>query len=233
MPDVGVATAAADRARGVKYDEGWYDDAYFSERYSGARNFYYAVAAALGERLPRIRTALDAGCGVGLMVEAWTAMGIDARGFDVSPAAIGRALPHIRDRLAVCNTSTQDLPYENASFDLVTTIEVVEHLPEHDRFVSELARVTKPGGWLFVQTPKPGTDAAIHDPTHISVKHKREWVPLFEKHGFARRDDMLEMLDPHIPIGSLGRKIGFLRDTPIAKRYLIRTGTRTVYERKA
>lgn len=232
MPDVGVATAAADRARGVKYDEGWYDDEYFRERYGRMRNFYYAVAATLGEHLPNVRTALDAGCGVGLVVEAWTAMGIDAYGFDVAPAAVSQALPHVRDRLIVCNTSKEKLPYPDGKFDLVTTIEVVEHLPEHDAFVSELARVTRPGGWLFVQTPKPNTDAAIHDPTHISVKHKRDWLPIFERHGYVQRDDVFAQIEGHLPIGSLGRKIGFLRDLPFAKRYLVRTGTRTIYQKK-
>lgn len=233
MPDVGVATAAADRARGVEYDEAWYDDAYFKQRYLGQRHDAYHTAAVLGERLGPVRTALDAGCGVGIIVEAWTAMGIDAYGFDVSPAAVSMALPHIRDRLRVCNTTTEQLPFPDGKFDLVSTIEVVEHLPEHDRFLSELARVTKPGGWLYVTTPKPGTDAAIHDPTHISVKHKRDWVPLFEKHGFQLRDDKLDEIEPHLPLGTLGRKIGFIRYLAPVRKHIIKTGTRSLYQKKA
>lgn len=231
MVDGLVTTAALDRARGVTYDPRWYSEAYFQLHSGGERrHWYYQVAAALGEKLPGVRTALDAGCGIGMMIEAWTAMGIDAHGIDVSPSAIALAQPALAPRLQLCDASRERLPFLDGEFDLATSIEVVEHLPEHDHLARELARVIRPGGWLFVQTPKPGT-AAAEDPTHISLKAKREWVRLFEAAGFARRDDLFATFEQWLPLGMLGRKLGWIRETKPVKRYLLETGTRTLYQR--
>lgn len=231
MVDGVVTTAARDRARGVRYDAAWYNDAYFALHAGGERRWwYYQTAAVLGEKLPGIRTALDAGCGIGMMLEAWGAMGIDAHGVDVAPSAVALAQPHIIPRIQLCDASRESLPYLDGEFDLATSIEVVEHLPEHDRLARELARVIRPGGWLYVQTPKPGT-AAAEDPTHIALKHKAEWVRIFEGAGFQRADDVLARFEACLPMGQLGRKLGWVRDTKLAKRYLIETGTRTLYRR--
>lgn len=45
------------------------------------------------------------------------------------------------------------IPIPDASFDCVVSIEVLEHLENHSRFISELVRVTKPGGTLILTTP--------------------------------------------------------------------------------
>ena len=89
----------------------------------------------------------------------------------------------------------------------------------------------RPGGWLFIQTPKPGTDAA-KDPTHISLMQKRDWVRLFENAGFTARDEVLADLERDLPLGALGRKLGWIRDAKPVHNYLVRTGTRTIYQRK-
>jgi SAM-dependent methyltransferase len=49
--------------------------------------------------------------------------------------------------------SVTELPFENESFDLVTCFDVVEHVEDHAKAVSELGRVLKPAGTLFVTVP--------------------------------------------------------------------------------
>ncbi len=47
-----------------------------------------------------------------------------------------------------------DMPYEDGSFDVVLASEILEHVPEDDRAISELVRITKPGGVLAVTVPR-------------------------------------------------------------------------------
>lgn len=91
---------------------------------------------------------LDAGCGVGAFSEPWiqnnTVYGVDFSEQSLKFAAT-RGL----------KTSTGDLkalPFENDTFDVVVCIGVIQLIEDYEAVVAELARVTKPGGTLLVQT---------------------------------------------------------------------------------
>jgi SAM-dependent methyltransferase len=93
---------------------------------------------------------LDFGCGTGTMLEHLGAFG-DARGVDADPAAV--EFCHRRGVEAVEHVPPGPLPHAGGSFDLVTALDVLEHIPD-DRFaLSELLRVLKPGGTLLVAVP--------------------------------------------------------------------------------
>lgn len=74
-------------------------------------------------------------------------------------------------------------PYESASFDLVTTMEVIEHVVGSPRaFLQEIRRVLKPGGHLFVATPNAASWAKImrqlaHSPTYDSKPYSQNFGP--------------------------------------------------------
>lgn len=226
----GAATSAAyDRSMGVGYDAKWYNAGYFAE-HQNRRDWYYPTAVTLANRL-KPRAALDIGCGIGMMVEAWTMCGIDAHGVDVAPAAIGMGRPEIAGRLRVNDVTKERLPYADGSFDLVTSIEVVEHLPDHENYLKEVFRVLRPGGYAFIQTPKPNTPEALGDATHISVKAKAEWKRLFTEAGFVVRDNELLPWEHELPMTTTGRKLGWLRYTMPLKQYVVKTGTRTLYRK--
>lgn len=95
---------------------------------------------------------LDAGCGTGLFLEAagargWNALGVDpARAAAV--AASSRGLRIIHGRL-------DDAALEPGSFDAVTALQVVEHLPDPREFLARCAQLLRPGGVLLVATPNP------------------------------------------------------------------------------
>lgn len=74
----------------------------------------------------RPRTALDAGCGDGSLIAALRKRGIDARGFDVSDAAISQVPDALRPFCAVASVTDEIA----GTYDLITCIEVFQYLPE-------------------------------------------------------------------------------------------------------
>jgi SAM-dependent methyltransferase len=109
-----------------------------------------ALRPLLTERLGRLDglSILDAAAGNGYMTEWLTAKG--ARVTPVDMAQSGWNLPGVPLQLADLN---QPLPFEADRFDAAVSVETIEHLENPFQFLRELARVTKPGGLLFVTTP--------------------------------------------------------------------------------
>jgi len=96
---------------------------------------------------PRI---LDIGCGTGANLEMLSAFGA-AEGVDVSPDAL--AFCRRRGLQNVHQGEAEHLPYEDGSFDLVTALDVVEHLDDDVRGLSEMRRVLRPGGFALLFVP--------------------------------------------------------------------------------
>jgi SAM-dependent methyltransferase len=74
---------------------------------------------------------------------------------DVSDEAIAYAREHYAARnVEFLVADVLELPFDPRSFDTVCSFEIVEHVPDAERFVAELARVLKPGGRLVLSTPR-------------------------------------------------------------------------------
>ena len=125
------------------------------------RHWWYAGmrsigASLLGDRCATPgRTVLDAGCGTGGMLRWQADLGGAARlaGVDISSAAIELARQRVPDAdLHVAPLIA--LPFDDASFDLVLTNDVLQHVPEGDiaPSLAELRRVLAPGGALLLRT---------------------------------------------------------------------------------
>ena len=103
-----------------------------------------AILAELGEA----RRILDAGCGNGryaALVKGQRPQA-EVHAVDISAEMLRRVAPGILTREA----SIQDLPYADASFDLVYCVEALEHLPNPPAAVAEMVRVLAPGGRLVI-----------------------------------------------------------------------------------
>jgi ubiquinone/menaquinone biosynthesis C-methylase UbiE len=109
----------------------------------------------LGEVRPEDR-ALDVGCGTGDFTAAMARAGADAIGVDVAEAALRRARsrhPGVEFRPVPLDGP---LPFEDGSFELVWASEVIEHVADTARWLSEVRRVLAPKGRLLVTTPSHG-----------------------------------------------------------------------------
>ena len=98
------------------------------------------------------KAVLDVGCNVGYGTAILARDAASAVGVDVSERAIAdarRRYPHVR--YEVVDGST--LPFEDDSFDLVTSVQVIEHVGDYDVYMSEIRRVLAPGGVVFFATP--------------------------------------------------------------------------------
>ncbi len=138
--------------------------------------FMATVAASVVKTL-RPSTSLDVGCALGLLVEALRERGVDARGFDLSPWAI-QQIPGYLQPYCWVGSLTDEI---EDHFDLITCVEVLEHLPPilAEAGVANLCRHAQMV--LFSSTPDD-----FDEPTHLNVEPSGYWVNLFLRHGFVR-----------------------------------------------
>lgn len=102
------------------------------------------------------KQVLDVGCGGGLLTESMAGCGASVTGIDLSEKALGVARLHMLEsgcnvdyRLVAAETLAAEAP---ASFDTVTCLEMLEHVPDPASTIAACAALVKPGGQLFFST---------------------------------------------------------------------------------
>ena len=184
----GVGAGAADTHAGlVEITAEFYDEDYYKTGCDKAGvpynrgekvwvDFFASVAGNLVKTL-QPGTVLDVGCALGMLVEALRERGVDARGIDISSWAIEQVPAALKP---FCNVGsvTEDL---DGRYDLITCIEVMEHLPPSlaDACIANLCRHAEMV--LFSSTPDD-----FEEPTHLNVEPGSYWAQLFLRHGFVR-----------------------------------------------
>ncbi|MEM1401022.1 MAG: bifunctional 2-polyprenyl-6-hydroxyphenol methylase/3-demethylubiquinol 3-O-methyltransferase UbiG [Pseudomonadota bacterium] len=112
-------------------------------------------SASVARPLDGLRIA-DIGCGGGLLSEPLARMGATVFGADASQAAIAVARHHAAGQgleIDYRETTAEALAAEQAGgFDVVTALEIVEHVADVDQFMAALATLLRPGGRLFLST---------------------------------------------------------------------------------
>ena len=99
------------------------------------------------------KTALDVGCGAGLLAEPLARLGAKVTGVDAATELIGVARAHaaaVGVEVDYCAAAVEDL---DGRFDLVTCMEVIEHVADPAAFLKALAARLAPGGLLILSTP--------------------------------------------------------------------------------
>jgi len=100
------------------------------------------------------RSALDVGCGAGLVCEPMARLGADVTGVDASAENIGVASAHAESSgLDIRYMAGELASFNLGTFDLVTSFEVIEHVAEKPAFLEQLAASLKPDGMLVMSTP--------------------------------------------------------------------------------
>ena len=99
------------------------------------------------------KSVLDVGCGAGLLAEPLARLGGKVTGLDASPEVIRVARDHAAATGLEIDYRAGDVQELAGEFDLVTAMEVVEHVADPGLFVEALAKRLAPGGLLIMSTP--------------------------------------------------------------------------------
>ncbi len=102
------------------------------------------------------RTVLDVGCGGGLLTESLARAGAAATGVDLAATALEQARTHAREQALDIEYLEQDANalagQRPATFDVVTCMELLEHVPDVPALLGDCEQLLRPGGSLFVST---------------------------------------------------------------------------------
>ncbi len=102
------------------------------------------------------RRVLDVGCGGGILTEAMAGRGADVLGIDLAERSLAVAELHALESGAQVRyerVAAEDLAArESAGFDVVTCMEMLEHVPDPQSTIRACATLVKPGGWVFFST---------------------------------------------------------------------------------
>jgi 2-polyprenyl-6-hydroxyphenyl methylase/3-demethylubiquinone-9 3-methyltransferase len=102
----------------------------------------------------RGRTAIDVGCGAGLLTEPLARLGATMTGIDAAPENIDAARAHAAMQgLTIDYRAGGVEALFGQTFDLVTSMEVIEHVAHPAEFVAMLAKILAPGGLMILSTP--------------------------------------------------------------------------------
>nr|WP_314442558.1 bifunctional 2-polyprenyl-6-hydroxyphenol methylase/3-demethylubiquinol 3-O-methyltransferase UbiG [uncultured Sphingomonas sp.] len=99
------------------------------------------------------RTALDVGCGAGLLAEPLARLGAHVTGIDAAPELIEAARTHAGEAGLAIRYVAGEVAALDGVFDLVTALEVIEHVADPAGFVRSLEQRLAPGGLLIMSTP--------------------------------------------------------------------------------
>jgi ubiquinone/menaquinone biosynthesis C-methylase UbiE len=121
---------------------------------------------------------LDVGFGLGYGMNILAIKASDVVGVDIDP----KVLDYCNDTLIGRNPRVSalslyngyDLNFENEEFDVVTCVDVLEHVEDYDRFLDELLRVSRKG--VFISTPNRRPEHTNPDGTPRNYWHLREWT---------------------------------------------------------
>jgi SAM-dependent methyltransferase len=178
MPDQTTPVEASQRAGEIEYGGFYYrhDCGVPYERNQYWLEFFDRIAESIVREF-HPGSVLDAGCAMGFLVEALVKRGVDAHGIDVSEYAISQAHESVRER---CRVQSLTEPLERR-YDLITCIEVIEHIPpeDSDAAIANLCAATD--RLLLSSTPDDFAEA-----THLNVQPPEAWSAAMAREGFLR-----------------------------------------------
>jgi ubiquinone/menaquinone biosynthesis C-methylase UbiE len=156
--------------------------------YWWSNRFQAILARRHGKKGARL---LEIGSGMGHLVGSLEDS-FETYGMDLNHWAVKQSQAVI-NKTSLQTASAQELPYKDGAFNVVIIKHIVEHLPDPQKAINEIGRVTEKGGILLLATPnldsllKPWKGdkwIGYQDPTHISLNRPIEWFSYIENAGF-------------------------------------------------
>jgi SAM-dependent methyltransferase len=154
----------------------------------------HLVRYAWAARLAPGKRVLDAGCGLGYGSRMLRRAGAaEVVGVDIAESVVEAAGAVEEPGLRFTTGDVGALDFEDGAFDLVVCLEVIEHVPEQRRVISELVRVLAPDGILVISSPNravyvPGNPHHLHeylpDELRAELGESLEYVGLWRQHNW-------------------------------------------------
>jgi 2-polyprenyl-6-hydroxyphenyl methylase / 3-demethylubiquinone-9 3-methyltransferase len=175
---------------------------------------------------PRGKKVLDIGCGGGILAEEFALIGCQIIGIDPSASSLATARAHAQQAgldIDYRVGSGEDLPFADESFEIVYCSDVLEHVNDLEKVISEIRRVLKPGGVFLYDTINRTFPSNL-----VMIKLLQEWkstsfMPpnLHDWNAFIKPRELLALLDCH---GLVNRDITGLKPAanPITMTILMR-----------
>jgi ubiquinone/menaquinone biosynthesis C-methylase UbiE len=146
-----TASAPADSPTTQDYYDR-FSRSYDDHRHRGYHRMIDELELGLIRRHGTGRDVFEAGCGTGLLLKEAALVARSAVGLDLSRGMVAQA--HAR-QLKVVQGSLTNVPVPDESFDLVYSMKVLAHIPPIQAAITELARITRPGGHLLLEFYNP------------------------------------------------------------------------------
>lgn len=168
------------------------------------------------------KNIVDVGCGGGLLSEAMARLGANVTGIDMSKDALEVARLHaLESGVSVhYQTSTAEdfAAAHNGQFDVVTCLEMLEHVPHPERVVAACARLVKPGGQVFFSTLNRNLKSRLLG--IIAAEYVLRWVPkgTHEYERFIRPSELLQMTDS---CGLEAKTMTGLHYNPLSRQFVL------------
>ncbi len=143
---------------------------------------------------------LDVGCGGGLASEPLARLGADVTAIDAGEETVAVAATHARQSGLDINyrqCTPEELAAEGLVYDAVISLEVVEHVPDLDEFLSAVASLVSPGGCLIMGTINRTLKSLAF--AKIAAEYILRWVPAgtHDWNKFVRPSELANSLRPH------------------------------------
>lgn len=177
------------------------------------------------------KRVLDVGCGGGILADAMARTGATVIGADLAAKSLKVAQLHALEaqtpNVSYREISAEDLALEQpASFDVVTCMEMLEHVPDPQSIVTACAALVKPGGWVFFSTLNRNGRAFLQ--AVVGAEYVLDMLPR-GTHEYAK------FIKPS-ELATFGRHAGLeiqatrgLEHNPLTKRYKLSADTRVNY----
>ena len=125
---------------------------------------------------------LDIVCAYCELVKALNDMNVEAYGIDGSDYAINNSDPSIKSKLFKVNLNSDPFPFDDKTFDVISSFYSVEHIHDIDFFAKELHRTLKDNGVAWFLTPNK--DLEGRNETDVFTNKFEDWKTIFEERNF-------------------------------------------------
>ena len=177
------------------------------------------------------RRVVDVGCGGGILADSMARRGADVLGIDLAAKplkvaqlhAIEAATPRITYREVAAEALAEEMP---EGFDVVTCMEMLEHVPDPGSIVAACGRLVKPGGWVFFSTINRNAKAFVF--AIVGAEHLLKLLPrgTHEYAKFLRPSELAAWCRAASlePVATRG-----LEYNPLSRRYRLSADTSVNY----